>query len=346
MKLVSVIVPIYKVEKYLVHCLESIVHQTYRDLEIILVDDGSPDNCPQICDDYKKKDNRIKVVHKENAGLGFARNSGLKIATGEYVLFVDSDDWLSIDTISALMDYVQTYNPDMIIFGYYNVAPGKIPVCQKAINELYVCNEEVIDRVLLPIIGADSKKKVDFELHISVWNKLYKRSIIEQYNIEFVSEREYLSEDYFFNFDYILNSRKVVFITECYYYYRMNPVSLSNFYKPERFDNSVRLINELQQRIENAGLTKRIEYRLDRLFLMKTRKNIQLIANCSLKLGDKRKETSKILNNKMLVKTLSRYPIQHYAIHHKVPFIFMKYKLTMSVIMLYWLQARIKKFVN
>ena len=94
--LISVIVPIYNVEKYLDKCVDSIINQTYKNLEIILVDDGSPDNCPQMCDDYAKKDSRIRVVHKENGGLSDARNAGMKVATGEYVSFIDSDDYISL----------------------------------------------------------------------------------------------------------------------------------------------------------------------------------------------------------------------------------------------------------
>ena len=102
--LISVIVPIYNVEAYLNRCVESIVNQTYQKLEIILVDDGSPDNCPRMCDGWASKDNRIKVIHKGNGGLSDARNAGLKIATGEYISFVDSDDWIDRKTFSLVME--------------------------------------------------------------------------------------------------------------------------------------------------------------------------------------------------------------------------------------------------
>ena len=91
---VSIIVPVYNVEKYIDRCMKSLMNQTLHEIEIILVDDGSPDSCPQMCDEYAKQDTRVKVIHKENAGLGYARNSGLEIATGEYVAFVDSDDYV------------------------------------------------------------------------------------------------------------------------------------------------------------------------------------------------------------------------------------------------------------
>ena len=99
---VSAIVPVYNVEKYIYRCVDSILNQTFSDFELILVDDGSPDNCPQICDEYAKKDSRIKVIHKENGGLSSARNAGLDIASGEWISFIDSDDWIHKDYLLYL----------------------------------------------------------------------------------------------------------------------------------------------------------------------------------------------------------------------------------------------------
>ena len=116
--LVSIIVPIYKVEPYLRRCLDSIVNQTYTNLEIILVDDGSPDGCPQICDEYAAKDKRIVVIHKENGGLSDARNAGLDICKGEYIFFIDSDDWIKTDTIEFLYKITQDKKSDIVIGDY------------------------------------------------------------------------------------------------------------------------------------------------------------------------------------------------------------------------------------
>ena len=115
---VSIIVPVYNVEKYLDRCMESLLNQTLKDIEIILVDDGSPDNCPQMCDDYAKKDSRVKVVHKANAGLGYARNSGLDVATGEYVAFVDSDDYVELDMYEQMYEASLNYQVQMVLCGF------------------------------------------------------------------------------------------------------------------------------------------------------------------------------------------------------------------------------------
>lgn len=113
-KKVSIIVPVYKVEKFLERCVESIIKQTYQNIEIILIDDESPDECPKMCDQYEIKDNRIKVIHKKNGGLSDARNAGLDIASGEYIAFVDSDDWIESDFIETL--YMNAENGKKLIF--------------------------------------------------------------------------------------------------------------------------------------------------------------------------------------------------------------------------------------
>lgn len=121
MELISIIIPVYKVEKYLAKCLDSVINQTYKNLEIILIDDGSPDNSGKICDEYAKKDNRIKVIHKENGGVSSARNAGISIAKGKYIGFVDSDDWLELNMYEKLMEYAKKDNSDITRIRYYKV---------------------------------------------------------------------------------------------------------------------------------------------------------------------------------------------------------------------------------
>src|SRR4051794_17766097 len=115
---VSIIVPIYNVEKFFERCMKSIVNQSYSNIEIILVDDESPDNCPELCEQWKEKDARVKVIHKKNGGLGFARNSGMEIAEGDYIAFVDSDDYVEINMIEKVVSRIKECNyPDVCLFG-------------------------------------------------------------------------------------------------------------------------------------------------------------------------------------------------------------------------------------
>ena len=144
--LISVIVPVYKTEKYLNKCIESIVNQTYENLEIILVDDGSPDNCPSICDSWAEKDKRIKVIHKENAGVSAARNSALEIFSGKYVSFVDSDDWIDNDCIEYLYNSVVSTGADVVcacIYYEYLNKKGKVLSCDDE-----VINDTVLKKYL------------------------------------------------------------------------------------------------------------------------------------------------------------------------------------------------------
>ena len=116
--LISIIVPIFNVEKYLDRCMDSLLNQTLKDIEIIMVDDGSPDNCPKMCEEYAKKDNRVKVVHKKNGGLGYARNSGLDVAMGEYVAFVDSDDYVDSSMYETLWNEACASSADAVFCGF------------------------------------------------------------------------------------------------------------------------------------------------------------------------------------------------------------------------------------
>jgi len=159
---ISVIVPVYKVEPYLRKCLDSILSQTYTNLEIILVDDGSPDGCPAICDEYAENDPRIQVIHKENGGLSDARNAALEVATGEYIAFVDSDDWVLPDMLWMLYNGLSRAKADIAVCNYVQVYPN---------GEEYVCGVE--EELVLDRDEALELLLHDRQLQNYVWNKLY-----------------------------------------------------------------------------------------------------------------------------------------------------------------------------
>lgn len=211
--LISVIVPIYKVEKYLDRCVESIVNQTYKNLEIILIDDGSPDNCPKMCDDWAKKDNRIKVIHKENGGLSDARNTGLKIAKGEYIAFVDSDDFIEYSMILKLYDAIDTYNCDIAscrVKMVWNDKPSK-PLTPDIKTKVFEKSVDAMEN----LISGDC-------LIQTVWNKLYKRMAVE--NIEFPIGK--INEDEYWSWKVIANSKRVICINSLLYNYYMRDGSI------------------------------------------------------------------------------------------------------------------------
>ncbi len=170
---ISIIIPVYKVEEYLDYCVESVVKQTYNNLEIILVDDGSPDRCPKMCDEWAKKDKRIKVIHKKNAGVSQARNSGLEIATGKFVAFIDSDDTISLQMFEILMKTIADTKSDMSVCSWkkvYDISkPNNKDVAIEKIKIKSFENDEVFDLLF--------NKKVP--LIMAVWAKLYKKSLFD-----------------------------------------------------------------------------------------------------------------------------------------------------------------------
>lgn len=176
--IVSIIVPVYNVEKYIDRCVHSLLSQTLENIEIILVDDGSSDNCPQICDNYANKDNRIKVIHKTNAGLGYARNSGLEVAKGKYVAFVDSDDFVSSNMYNELIMLADKYNLDTVFCGY-NYYNKDDDISRKVESEQLsiIKNDNAGVTMIEKMLSSDNKKNiVDFDM--CVWRAIYSRKII------------------------------------------------------------------------------------------------------------------------------------------------------------------------
>lgn len=163
--MVSVIVPIYKVEQYLPQCIDSIIGQTYKDLEIILVDDGSPDACGRICDKYARKDKRIKVYHKENGGLSDARNYGIRMATGEYLGFVDSDDWVEPEMFESLVRTADENHADIVSCGFFREDLTRTIVCA-GIDMKFTCSVDLVKALLRD------------DIRVFVWNKLYRKSCL------------------------------------------------------------------------------------------------------------------------------------------------------------------------
>lgn len=246
---VSIIVPVYKVEKYLGRCINSLINQTLTDIEIILVDDKSPDNCPGMCDNYALKDNRIKVVHKDrNEGLGFARNTGMKIATGEYIAFVDSDDYIETDTYKKAFEECTLNNLDICYFRYkrFDDQGNEYTEFNDTVAyDFYNSNDSM--NVLLAMMGDNSVLQI--KIPVMVWCGLYKRSVIEEHNIVFKSERELVSEDLVFNLDLLPKTSRIRIIPNVFYNYFVNQSSLSSTYNDTKIQKIVQLLGYLKEKL-------------------------------------------------------------------------------------------------
>ena len=211
--MISVIVPIYKVEKYLPRCVDSIINQTFADIEIILVNDGSPDRCGQICDNYALHENRIKVIHKENGGLSEARNVGIKLAKGEYITFVDSDDYIASNMLEHLMSRLKQYNADIVQCGFLKVYEDEA----KSIKNTGSEEECGTDIVLTGIEALEDYFATESYVAEMACAKLYKISLFKETGITYPVGR--IHEDTFTTYKMFCYSKIVVFSTKRLYYH-------------------------------------------------------------------------------------------------------------------------------
>lgn len=229
----SIIVPIYKVEKYLAECIESVVRQEINDWELILVDDGSPDNCPAICDSYAEKDSRIKVVHKQNGGLVSARKAGLEIASGEYAICLDGDDFLSPKYLFSINNIIGKYYPDVICFGFLKYYLGQV-------KEFPIHNFRYgyYDRKAIEneIINKFIYSKEGYRIRQGIWCKAYNMEIYKKYQMKVSSDIK-MGEDGACIYPLICNANSLYIMSECLYYYRQVNTSMTRLKKPLSWDN-------------------------------------------------------------------------------------------------------------
>lgn len=241
---VSVIIPIYKVEQYIRRCIESVIAQTYRNLEIILVDDGSPDNCPMICDEYAKIDDRIKVIHKANGGLSDARNAGLKVFTGDYVYFFDSDDYIANNLIEIALNEAVASSSDLVIFNYYRVDEYDNLLSTSNFNTgVY----EIEDHNRVDYIV---NKLAKYTLGWEAWNRLYKAEVIRENDLFFWDNKLIFAEDFGFSLNFALHAKKITCISEALYYYLIRENSImSQAPKEPRLSAAIALSKLLEEKI-------------------------------------------------------------------------------------------------
>lgn len=253
--LVSVIVPVFKTKEYLGQCVQSLRSQSYSNLEIILVDDGSPDDCPAICDTLATQDTRIHVIHKENEGAAFARKAGLDAASGQYVLFVDSDDWLDTDAVASCVKIAQRDSADCVMFGYIREYPEKsIPNPLFPFDFSYdtKLSEEKIHRRIVGLMGEELSEPQRIDNLSSFWMRLYRAEVARKGRI--VSERVVgTSEDTIFNL-YALDGCRISYINRCFYHYRKtNAQSITTAHKADLAEKWDVMYSVIQEYIDNSG---------------------------------------------------------------------------------------------
>lgn len=249
--LVSVIIPVYNTEKYIEKCLKSVVDQTYKNLQIILVDDGATDSSPRLCDEWAAKDDRIEVIHKQNEGLGYTRNVGLEAAKGKYISFLDSDDTIELNTIEVCVDTLESKQADACFYPRKTFdKEGNYTICKNIPAKLEFDNEEVRNEFSKIYWGPHPLEGADPFLHSSVCRGMFLRKTIEDNALRFKSERIYLCEDVVFGLEFCKFAQKVIIIPQYFYNYTYNETSLTKSYRPQRLEQAKNLYRVMEQQLE------------------------------------------------------------------------------------------------
>ncbi len=269
---VSIIIPVYNVETTLDRCIQSVLNQSLQDIEIILVDDGSPDKCPQLCDRYAKENTGIKVIHKQNEGLGFARNTGIEVAEGEYIGFVDSDDYIETNMYERLYTYAKDNECDIAYGGYRYIVNGDTKaIVEMTTSDRIITTNKGIRELLLDQIASEVTIHNDSKYGATVWKGLFLRKLVVENNIRFYSEREYVSEDGLFDIDVFAKCSKIALISGSYYNYEYNPNSLTAVYRKGRFEQNKRLYNLGCQKLYNNYKDDKMIIQYGRMFIAASR---------------------------------------------------------------------------
>lgn len=303
---VSIIVPVYNVEKYLEQCLVSIINQTYKNIEIILVDDGSTDMCPQKCEEWAQKDDRILVFHKSNGGLSDARNYGINASSGEYLMFVDSDDWIDLTMVEKMVNAIESDKTDMAICQFVMVYPDG--GTQKSIDDIF-------ENTTLSKKEATNLLLEDNRISNHVWRKLYKKEYFDCY---FPVEKNY--EDLYVTWKLINNCSKISLLDNPLYFYRQNSngiISSLNLKNLNDFLDGVLLCSNNIEKLYPEYKTKIENYRFEKMLH---------IYCLSCELNDKINCTKVKQFRKKIIKYLNEIELSNIAgKKNKIKFIFMKY---------------------
>lgn len=260
MPFISVVIPVYNVERYLRRCVESLVNQGYESYEIILVDDGSTDNSGILCEEIAKEFANVTAVHKANGGLGSARNFGLDCVKGDYVTFVDSDDWVTHDYFQSIEKILKENHPDIVKFGYQKIQYGVEGVSVTPyFEEGYYKRQKIIAEILPGVIGPIRLFDYSKSALMSACSCVYSMNFLQKNRICFQSEREILNEDHLFNFSALLFAESVVITHKVLYLYDFREGSLSKRYISNMVERKQRLLQEYRKILLNSNLFEQYE---------------------------------------------------------------------------------------
>ncbi len=332
---ISVIIPVYNTSQYLKQCIESVLNQTYENLEIIIIDDGSKDNSATICKNYQELDNRVVFFSQENCGISKTRNKAIEKVTGDYILFIDSDDWIDVNTCKTALDKLEAYNTDLVMFSYQKEYIEKIEKKYILQEEKYYLQQDInaLHRRLVGLYKNELNNPEHADSLVTVWGKLYKSKIIKDNNLLFEDTKNIgTAEDMLFNLYYFKFVKSAYYIHQCLYHYRKNnSVSFTNKYKPDLqkqwnnlFTNISNFIfeNNLGEKFTQA-YNNRVSLSIIGLGLNELNANKSTVAKINTI-----KQIATSPTYRTAVKTLN---LKYFPIHWKIFFYFAKNKFTLGL---------------
>lgn len=309
---VSVIVPVYNVRQHLEQCVDSILTQSYPVVEVLLVDDGSTDGSGDLCDCLANEHVAVRVIHKENAGLGFARNTGLDNVSPEatHIMFVDSDDWLEPGMMETFAQTMERYNADCVLGGFTKRDDMGKALFESKMEDATWQNDTLV-RYLVPRV-CGSAPGVSDSIPMSVCSSLFAKKIIDEHALRFPSEREVISEDFVFKFRYLKACGRVATTSCTGYSYRTNPLSLSMSYRPDRFEASLRFYKYASQIVAGFPAEEECLLRLKKTLFIYIRMCIsQERSNISGKrAGNAAMVIATICHDNRLLQVIESYPVK------------------------------------
>lgn len=343
--MISFIVPVYNVAPYLPQCLDSLVNQTYRDLEIICVNDGSTDDSLRILREYEARDKRVKVINQTNQGLSGARNTGIEKAEGEWMMFVDSDDWMDIQCCEILIQNINK-KTDLCFFNYIRESNRKSSPQYIFDKECRSYTPQNIHQLYVRLIAPTGKELAHPEKLDSLstaWGKIYKSSIIKEHQIQFVSTKEIGTEDLLFNVYYFTWIKEAIYLPKPFYHYRKNNItSLTKLYKPRLTEQWNLLFSKIEDWIRpmhQADLDEALQYRRA-LSLIGQGLNITFSTK---NYSEQRMEISLLICSEQYQRAIQSLSFAHFPIYWKVFYGMAKYQMNWGV---FWLLNLMKNFIS
>lgn len=325
---ISVVVPVYNVEKYIEQCLDSIIDQTYRDLQIILVDDGSTDGSAIICDEYAAKDSRISIIHQPNGGVSVARNTGIEAATGDYLTFVDSDDWLESGMYEKMVNQLNNSSGlDMVMCDSTLITKDSEIKSTDFIREGYYSKSQIVSELYPVLLVTEDFGKIPL---VSVWNCLMKRSILMHHHIRFDPGLRY-GEDYLFMPEILIHTTSFYYLKGTHYYhYRQYEESRSKKLQPDWWHNFLDLNKKLKVLLADSkefDFTRQLKLQLihSALFLSSA-----IFKNKGLRERDKLQLLKNLFNDSELRAAFSNLDIRTQPMLLKVVLFLMKRKMSVN----------------